>query len=130
MAKKKKPNDVVSKHISDFLDYLTEASSLYTQSHNEMLEQDALTQDYLHKLELEPMNSADRSKVALQLGLCRQRRRDAKDTFEEVSPLVEWYGDADVVKVIRKLQETLGQTRKVERSHQNRIYIPKVLKDN
>jgi hypothetical protein len=130
MAKRKQPQELVSKHISEFLDYLVEANSLYAQSHAEMLEQDSLTQDYLHKLELETLSSSERSKIALQLGLCRQDRRNAKDKFEELTPLVEWSGDPDVVKVIRKLQETLGQTRKVERNHQNRIYIPKVLKDN
>ena len=130
MAKKNEAPNTVSKHISDFLDYIVEASSQYAQSHSEMLEQENLTQDYLHKLELESLTSSDRSKIARRLGICRQKRREAKDTFEELSPLIDWSGDPDVIKVIRKLQETLGQTRKVERSHQNRIYIPKVLKDN
>lgn len=130
MAKKNEAPNTVSKHISDFLDYIVEASSQYAQSHSEMLEQENLTQDYLHKLELESLTSSDRSKIARRLGICRQKRREAKDTFEELSPLIDWSGDPDVIKVIRKLQETLGQTRKVERNHQNRIYIPKVLKDD
>lgn len=130
MVKKNEVPNTVSKHISDFLDYIVEASSQYAQSHSEMLEQENLTQDYLHKLELESLTSSDRSKIARQLGICRQKRREAKDTFEELSPLIDWSGDPDVIKVIRKLQETLGQTRKVERNHQNRIYIPKVLKDD
>lgn len=130
MAKKTIPVKSPSKHISDFLDYLTEANTQYLNSHIEMTEQENLTQDYLHKLELESLNRDERSKVAKQLGECRQKRRKAKDTFEELCPLVEWSGEADVIKVIRKLQETLGQTRKIEKSHLNRFYIPKVKKED
>jgi hypothetical protein len=126
----KKPQDnTVSSHVSGFLNYITYCVEQYNLSHQEMMEQENLTQDYLHKLELESPTSSERSKIARQLGICRKKRRQAKDTFEAMSPLVDWSCDPEVVKAIRKLQETLGQIRKIERHQQNRMYVPKVLKE-
>lgn len=58
------------------------AKSDYEWNQEEVTRLERLTQDYLHKLELENLSYAERAKVATQLARCRQMRRASKDTVE------------------------------------------------
>lgn len=66
--------------ISSFCELMTSAQKDYVWNYEEVNRMDRLTQDYLHKLELENLDYKERAKVATQLAKCRQSRRECKDT--------------------------------------------------
>lgn len=92
-----------------------------------MKNEERITQDYLHKLELEGLNCRERSKIATQLVTNRQARRTYKDAVEELEPIVAFFEDPQNRRFINNLAQLLGQVRKVENYHKNRLYIPKVI---
>lgn len=82
--------------------------------------------DLLHFLE---MNSdyRERCKIATQLRLCLLERRSYKDLLEERSPIAEFLAQPQNKGLLDKLARVLGASRKVERYHRNRSYIPRIL---
>lgn len=110
-----------------FLDFVDNAKSDYTFNLEAMKNEERITQDYLHKLELEGLNCRERSKIATQLVLNRQARRNYKDAVEELTPIVEFFDDPHNKVLIKKMSELLGQIRKIENYHQRRFYVPKVI---
>lgn len=118
-----------SEYISEFLNFVSEAQSHYKFCYEEMETQDKLTQDYLHMLELDDLKCSERSKLATKLAINRKDRRYYRDRVEELEPIVRFFEDPQSKKVLDKLKEVLGQTRKAENYHKNRIYIPRVLKE-
>ena len=88
---------------------------------------DRLTQDFLHKLELDGLDYKERAKVATQLAKCRQARRECKDTVEILEPLVQFLESDKGKNLLNLVREALGKTRKVEERMETRTYIPRVL---
>lgn len=126
MGKQKAPQ--FSETISDFCRMLEEAQKDYIWNCDEMRRMDDLTQDYLHKLELDRLDYKERAKVATQLMKCRQARRECKDTIEILEPLMQFLYSDKGKSLYNQFRETLGKTRKVEKSMENRTYIPRVLR--
>lgn len=118
-----------SEYIVEFLNFATEAQAKYKFCSEEVNNQDKLTQDYLHSLELDGLKCDERSKLATKLMINRKDRRYYKDWVEELEPIVTFFAEPQNKKVLDKLTQVLGQTRRVEGYHKNRIYIPKVLKE-
>lgn len=138
----------ISKQIEQFLQFQTEANNRYLMAYAKVNECDKLTQDLLHKLELDNLTQSEKNKVATQLKYCRKDRRYWKDQVEELEPFIALFsvfGDR-VVKVgsntidinrvehnkkfINLLREVLGQTRKQEAYHADRTYKPRILREN
>jgi hypothetical protein len=123
----------VSKQLKEFLRFYNESVTAYNYCTNRLEECDKLTQDLLHKLELDKLTTVDKNKIATQLKYCRQDRRYYKDRVEELKPFMTLFNGDDHStihnKFINKLQNALGQTRKVEEYHNNRTYNPRILKD-
>lgn len=113
--------------LSNFLKFLNEIYSDYEWNKNEVNCLDKLTQDYLHKLELEQLSYGERAKVATKLTKCRQLRRKSKDTVEILEPLIDFLNSDKGKNMINLLKETLGKTRKVEERMECRTYRYKVL---
>ncbi len=88
-------------------------------------EQDALTQDILHCLELESLGYHDRARLAAMLSESRKVRRKYKDAMEELAPVIQFIDQNK--KIINTLEQLLGAVRKQEKYHENRSYHPKVL---
>lgn len=126
MGKQKVPQ--FSETISDFCKMLEEAQKDYVWNCDEMRRMDDLTQDYLHKLELDGLDYKERAKVATQLMKCRQARRKCKDTIEVLEPLMQFLYSDKGKSLYNQFRETLGKTRKVEKSMETRTYIPRVLR--
>ncbi len=116
-----------SQVIKTFLDFVDNAKSDYLYNLEAMKNEESITQDYLHKLELEGLNCRERSKIATQLVANRQARRNYKDAVEELEPIVDFFEDPQNKSLIKRMSELLGQIRKVENYHQRRFYIPKVI---
>ena len=124
---KKRNEPKFSTYISEFCSMLENSQQDYTWNYEEVHRMDGLTQDYLHKLELENMDYKERAKIATQLSRCRQKRRECKDTVEILEPLVQFL-DTDKGKTLFNLmREVLGKTRKVEERMGTRIYVPRDL---
>lgn len=79
-----------SKAVADFCALLETAQRDYTWNSESVVQMDRLTQDYLHKLELDGLDYGERAKVATQLAKCRQTRRECKDTTQILEPLVQF----------------------------------------
>ena len=113
--------------IKAFLDFMDSVQTEYNYNLEAMKNEDRITQDYLHKLELEGLNYRERSKIATQLSHNRQQRRNYKDMVEELEPIVEFLAEARNRSVLNGLSQLLGQVRKVENYHERRFYMPKVI---
>ena len=122
--------DKPSEQISSFLNFVNAAQSYYNFCDEEMHKQEALTQDYLHSLELDGLSCGERSKLATKLVINRKDRRYYKDRVEELEPIVRWASDPVNTKVINQLKQVLGACRKQENYHKDRTYTPKILKEN
>lgn len=128
-AQKNKKVPQFSSVISKFCNMLTDAQSNYEWNKAEVGRLDRLTQDYLHKLELEGLLYKERAKVATQLAKTRQLRRESKDTTEILEPLITFLESDRGKNMINVLREALGKTRKVEERMENRTYRYKVLEE-
>ena len=122
-------NKLPSEYLTEFLKFVDEIQSHYTFCKTEMNTQDKLTQDYLHSLELDNLKCKERSKIATQLAINRKDRRYYKDRIEEFEPIVKFFEENQNKRVLDKLKQVLGECRKAERYHQNRTYIPKIMKE-
>lgn len=117
-----------SEYISEFLKFVSDAQSHYRFCVEEANNQEKLTQDYLHSLELDGLKCDERSKIATKLMVNRKDRRYYKDRLEELEPIVQFFEDQQNKKMMDKLRQILGATRKAEGYHKDRKYIPRVLK--
>lgn len=124
MRKEKAP--AISEEISRFCNFLDTAQKEYAYHSEEVHRLELLTQDYLHSLELDGMKYEGRAKVATQLALCRQERRQHKDMVQLLEPLVEFMASDKGKAGVNQLRETLGKTRKVEKRMEDRVYTPRI----
>ena len=118
-----------SEYLTEFLNFIAEAQSNYRFCVEEVNNQDKLTQDYLHSLELDNLKCDERSKVATKLAINRKDRRYYKDRVEELEPIVQFFEESQNKKALDKMKQVLGVVRKSELYHRDRKYIPRVLKD-
>lgn len=114
-----------SGYIEDFLSFLKTASAEYHWCMEKEREQEDLTQDILHCLELEELSYHERGKISGYLSEARKERRRYKDSVEELAPVVEFVTENK--KFLNILEQTLGAVRKKEKYHQNRSYRPRVM---
>lgn len=124
---KKIPPPQFSTSISDFCGMMEKAVRDYEWNSAEVVRMDRLTQDYLHKLELEDLDYKERAKLATQLARCRQARRESKETTEVLEPLVQFLDSEKGKNLLNLTREALGKTRKVEERMQTRVYFHRVL---
>lgn len=118
-----------SEYISEFLNFVAEAQVKHKLYSEEINNQEKLTQDYLHSIELDDLKCEERSKVATKLMINRKDRRYYKDRVEEFKPIVEFFKDPHHKKMLDLMTKVLGDVRKVENYHKDRKYIPRVLKE-
>lgn len=118
-----------SEYLTEFLNFVAETQSHYRFCSEEVKNQDKLTQDYLHSLELDGLKCDERSKIATKLAINRKDRRYYKDRVEELEPIVQFFEEPQNKKMLNKMREVLGVVRKSELYHKDRKYIPRVLKD-
>lgn len=119
--------NTVSQKISDFSKFLSQSLNDYVFSKEEVGRLDQLTQDYLHKLELQDTNCHDRARTAVALRQCRLDRRMHKDQMAILEPVVQFMASDRGRVIISDLSQTLGAVRKAERATTDRRYIPRIL---
>ena len=122
-------NKLPSEYITEFLNFISDAQSHYRFCYDEVNNHDKLTQDFLHSLELDDLKCAERNKLATKLATNRKDRRYYKDRVEELEPIVQFFNEPQNKKVLDKFTDVLGKVRKAERYHEDRTYVPRVLKE-
>ena len=116
----------VSEVISEFVKFLNDANFSYTYMLEKMSEQEKVTQDILHSLELDDLKYNERAKLATRLAEVRKQRRIYKDAVEELEPVSDFL--ADNKKLLNNLGALVGNVRKQEKYHSNRQYYPRIVK--
>lgn len=127
MAKK---NQTVAQQLEDFCNLCTDSIREYYYYYDEVNRLDKLTQDYLHIMELDNSKYKERAKLATQLSRCRQDRREAKDSVEDLQSLVDYLQSDAGVAMMKALKTVLGKTRQTENYHKTRTYKFRILQDN
>ena len=115
------------KTLSGMLSIMQNLEMRYQANFSGVHEQDLITQDLLHKLELEQNNAVQLVQLAKQLKECRKTRRMMKDEIELMQPLMDFMQDGQNKRCVHQLQEALGKMRDVSKHHENRRYYPRVL---
>ena len=123
-------NKKTSLYIAEFLNFVSACEKEFTVNEEKQKIQEKLTQDYLHKLELDHLDRNERSKLATALRDNRRERRKAKDVVEQTAAIVAFFSEPANTKFLNRLREVLGQVRKVERYQNYRTYLPKILTED
>ena len=130
-----------SKNIENFLNFYDAVKRDYDTAFEMVNKCDKLTQDLLHRLELENLSTGEKNKIATQLKYCRKDRRYWKDIVEETEAFVTMFNQTEASlqdtkkkaevdanrRFLNMLRETLGKTRKQEGYHANRSYKPRII---
>ena len=111
-----------SEYISQFLNFIAEAKREYASAVEGIRTEEKRQEDLLHEIEFCKV-AKERNKLTTKLHKCREQRRKYKDIKEELEPIVEFANEPANKKVIDKLSsQLLGQVRKAENYHENRVY--------
>lgn len=130
-----------SKNIENFLNFYDAVKREYDTAFEMVNQCDKLTQDLLHRLELESLSTSEKNKIATQLKYCRKDRRYWKDIVEETESFVNMFNQTEASlsdgkkkaeveanrRFINMLREALGKTRRQEGYHANRSYKPRII---
>lgn len=113
--------------ISNFLKLTSNIESEYRIASELLEEQNQLTQDYLHKLELGKLNAVELTKVAKSIQGNRKERRKHKNDMEYAQIIVEFVQNPQTRDVLHQLEAALGKLRKMKKQRQYRVYRFRVI---
>ena len=113
--------------ISNFLKLTSNIESEYRIASELLEEQNQLTQDYLHKLELGKLNAVELTKVAKSIQDNRKERRKHKNDMEYAQIIVEFVQNPQTRDVLHQLEAALGKLRKMKKQRQYRVYRYRVI---
>ena len=116
-----------SKNIQLIRDMINELLETYELNVNKLNENDNITQDILHQIELGSYNEG--RKWYGQLRKTRKDRRENKNTIEILHKFKVLMEDKNSIQFMRQLDEALGDARKVEKNLNTRYYCAKYIKD-
>ena len=122
-----KEDTEISEYISNIIKFAEKIPTEYEFARSEVVRLDDLTQDYLHKLELENLTEEEYTKIAMDIAECRKERRKSKDLTEVLTPILILLEQNAVIKSLNLLKETLGKVRKIEERLDGRKYGNRVL---
>lgn len=116
-----------AKKIQDARDALKELLSAYEYNSYALAENENITQDILHQIELGSYNEG--RKWYGQLRKTRKARRENKDALEVLHKANSLLTSEVGVKFMRLLDEALGDARNQEKKLQDRHYCARYIKD-
>ena len=119
----------LSEQIKSFLDFLDECQELNSMAYNGVGEEDKRHQDLVHAIEFEH-NPDGITKLGMRIHQNRVERRVYKDLFEVTDPVTQFIRDPQNKKALDQMRQLLGKVRKVEKRHENRVYIPRIKEDD
>ena len=116
-----------AKKIQLVRDTINELIEVYDLGVQRMEENDNITQDILHQIELGSYNEG--RKWYGQLRKTRKARRENKNIVEILHKFKVLMEDKNSIQFMRQLDEALGDARKVEKNISTRYYCAKCIKD-
>ena len=116
-----------AKKIQAVRDTINELIEVYNSNVQQLEENDNITQDILHQIELGSYNEG--RKWYGQLRKTRKNRRENKNTLEILHKFKMLMEDKNSIQFMRQLDEALGDARKVEKNISIRYYCAKSIKD-
>ena len=120
---------MTSEKIKAFLDFVEECQELNSMARNGVAEEDKRHQDLIHAIEFE--ENPDRiAQIGMRIHQNRVERRVYKDLFEVTDPVVQFTQDSQNKKALDQMRQLLGKVRKVEKYHENRVYIPRIKEES
>jgi hypothetical protein len=118
---KPKPSEV----IKDFLDYMANCQKEYQTACTDMFAEDKKHQDFVHAIEF-ANNAKERSKIATQFNISRNRRRKAKDRSLEYERTAKFYTDKANKPFFDKLRSMIKDQKEEEKWLEGeRVYYPR-----
>lgn len=123
MKKRNKPKP--SEVIKDFLDYMANCQKEYQTACTDMFAEDKKHQDFVHAVEF-ANNAKERSKIATQFNISRNRRRKAKDRSLEYERAAKFYTDKANKPFFDKLRSMIKDQKEEEKWLEGeRVYYPR-----
>lgn len=121
---------MTSKDISNFLDTIRDVRLSYQSHVDEKRKSEEETQDILHTLELRKNSAVELTRLMVKLRNVRRCRRYHKEQIEIMQPVYDWAKKNK--PALDDLQKVLGDTRKIEKDFDGRIYFLRtsVVKDS
>ncbi len=119
----------VSEQIKSFLDFVDECRELNSMAYSGVGEEDRRHQDLIHAIEFED-DPDEIARIGRRLHQSRVERRVYKDLFEVTDPVVQFSKDPQNKRALDSARQLLGKVRKVEKYHENRVYIPRIKEDD
>ena len=120
---------MTSEKIKAFLDFVEECQELNSMARNGVAEEDKRHQDLIHAIEFE--ENPDRiAQIGMRIHQNRVERQVYKDLFEVTDPIVQFTQDSQNKKALDQMRQLLGKVRKVEKYHENRVYIPRIKEES
>ena len=116
-----------SEYLSDFLNFVRETITSYPYIQEEMTRQVKIEEDCHHIRELYKLSDKQRRKLDKTEKQCLADRRACKNVLEKTQPIVDFFSEETSVAFIKRLEQILGDVRRVEKYHRTRAYTPKVL---
>ena len=120
--------NIKSEELKRFSAFINMFKPMYEEAYANVGELDKLTQDYLHKLELQETSYAERTKIATALRTVRKDRRYWKDIVECFQPMADLFAGQEQRKTIMNFANALGQANTKLGSIGLKSYTPKVMK--
>ena len=115
----------VSEQIKSFLDFIDECRELNAMAYSGVGEEDKRHQDLTHAIEFED-DPEKIARIGMRIHQNRVERRAYKDIYEVTLPVMEFVQDPKNKKTMDAVRQLLGEVRKKERYHENRVYIPRI----
>lgn len=102
-----------SEVLSDFLKFIRQCEDDYQAAREAVGVEDKRLQDLLHEMEFADGENAKR-RAATKLQQSRRERRRQKDEVQRLEPIVKFFGELNHKSTLKKMEQLLGQQRKVE----------------
>ena len=119
----------ISEQVKGFLDFVDECRELNSMAYDGVGEEDKRHQDLMHEIEFED-NPKKIAEIGMRIHQNRVQRRVYKDMYEVTFPVIEFVREPQNKKALDSARQLLGRIRKVEKYHENRVYIPSIKEDS
>ena len=119
----------ISEQVKGFLDFVDECRELNSMAYDGVGEEDKRHQDLMHEIEFED-NPKKIAEKGMRIHQNRVQHRVYKDMYEVTFPVIEFVREPQNKKALDSARQLLGRIRKVEKYHENRVYIPRIKEDS
>ncbi|MCI2056219.1 MAG: hypothetical protein LKJ86_03640 [Oscillibacter sp.] len=120
----------LSDRLSELITFLRSCEKEYQHCQAELQKVQLKEQDLIHYIELYGQDDRYRCHLATELRTVLMSRRAYKDWMEELEPLAAFLSAASKGKLTDELSQVLGDVRKAEKYHRDRVYRPRALPPN